>query len=271
MNREALRLVHLPRRGAVTVGRSPAAAVVVDDPQVSPLHLRLSLSPRFAVEDLGSERGTFMWDSRVPPGEPSPVLPGQAIAIGATVLMLRRHQPAPRVRRLWTHTELAGLLDDECVRSSRTGARFAWAFIDVAAAEADADHHRDVTLDLLTRLDQALPPPHLFGRLAPRQVEALLVAAPGRKIEDQLRELGLSLRLGGYRPRIGVSFFPDDGATGLLLRHRAELRARALNLVDDVDSDDQRPSWLSWTLAGHLVRRVQKRPSFIFMPDLQTD
>jgi hypothetical protein len=271
MSRETLRLVHLPGRGAVVVGRTAPATVVVDDPEVSPLHLRLAIGPRFTVEDLGSERGTWMWDTRVAPGRPHAFLPGQPIAIGSTVLMLSGRQRSPRLRRLWTEGELASLLDDECVRSRRTGAQFAWALIDVTAGEPLAGDG-PLTLDLLTRLDQTLPPPHLLGRLRPRQLAALLVGAPGPQIEAQLRQLDLSLRLGGYLPRIGVAFFPEDGLAGPALWHRAERRARALFRLDAGDHAFRGSSWCHPPASTHTyTHRVSSPTSIIFVPDPQLD
>jgi two-component system, cell cycle sensor histidine kinase and response regulator CckA len=53
--------------GVATVGRSPDATVMVDDPGVSRLHARIrrSESGGFEVEDLGSKNGTFLNGARV--------------------------------------------------------------------------------------------------------------------------------------------------------------------------------------------------------------
>lgn len=52
--------------GAATIGRSPDATVMVDDPGVSRLHARIRRSEAgFEVEDLGSKNGTFLNGARV--------------------------------------------------------------------------------------------------------------------------------------------------------------------------------------------------------------
>jgi two-component system, cell cycle sensor histidine kinase and response regulator CckA len=53
--------------GVATVGRSPDATVMVDDPGVSRLHARIRRSEAggFEVEDLGSKNGTFLNGARV--------------------------------------------------------------------------------------------------------------------------------------------------------------------------------------------------------------
>jgi two-component system cell cycle sensor histidine kinase/response regulator CckA len=54
--------------GAATIGRSPEATVMVDDPGVSRLHARIRRGEggnTFEVEDLGSKNGTFLNGARV--------------------------------------------------------------------------------------------------------------------------------------------------------------------------------------------------------------
>src|SRR5215471_12365078 len=53
--------------GLATVGRSPEATVMVDDPGVSRLHVRIRRSDAgaFEVEDLSSKNGTFVNGARI--------------------------------------------------------------------------------------------------------------------------------------------------------------------------------------------------------------
>ena len=53
--------------GIATVGRSPDATVMIDDPGVSRLHVRIRRDERggFEVEDVGSKNGTFLNGTRI--------------------------------------------------------------------------------------------------------------------------------------------------------------------------------------------------------------
>lgn len=73
---------------SVTIGRDPMVDVVVNDPEVSRQHARLTRSgDQFLVQDLGSTNGTFL-DGRRLAGDPVPVAPGQLITIGGNVSLV---------------------------------------------------------------------------------------------------------------------------------------------------------------------------------------
>jgi two-component system response regulator AtoC len=54
------RTLALPRDGVVTIGRSEASAIRIDDPAVSRNHAVLHVGARLAIEDLGSANGTVV-------------------------------------------------------------------------------------------------------------------------------------------------------------------------------------------------------------------
>jgi two-component system, cell cycle sensor histidine kinase and response regulator CckA len=72
--------------GVATVGRSPDATVMVDDPGVSRLHCRIRCndSGGFEVEDLGSKNGTFLNGTRV---EHAVTNLGDKIRVGPRVVL----------------------------------------------------------------------------------------------------------------------------------------------------------------------------------------
>jgi signal transduction histidine kinase/CheY-like chemotaxis protein len=72
--------------GAATIGRSPDATVMVDDPGVSRLHARIKRvdNGAFEVEDLGSKNGTFVNGSRVEQGAAAL---GDKIRVGPRVVL----------------------------------------------------------------------------------------------------------------------------------------------------------------------------------------
>jgi hypothetical protein len=81
--------------GAVVLGRSSGCDVVLGDPQLSRRHCQLRPDGGdFVVEDLGSERGTFV--DGVPVREPVPLRPGNTLQMGAIRARLER-RPADSI------------------------------------------------------------------------------------------------------------------------------------------------------------------------------
>src|SRR5882757_2202047 len=72
--------------GSATIGRSPEATVMVDDPGVSRLHARIrrNESGGFEVEDLGSKNGTFVNGTRI---EHALAKLGDKIRVGPRVVL----------------------------------------------------------------------------------------------------------------------------------------------------------------------------------------
>jgi hypothetical protein len=70
----------------VTIGREASSDIVLEDPQVSRRHARLTLQgASYFVEDLGSTNGTFVNGRRVM--SPTPLSPGDKLGLGDTVVM----------------------------------------------------------------------------------------------------------------------------------------------------------------------------------------
>src|SRR5882672_10136504 len=98
----------LPASGVVTVGRSSRCMVQIDDGMASREHARIHLGSEggvavLTIEDVGSANGTRVRDSVIRPGEPAAILPGEAIIIGSTVLMVLQDRPLVGLRRMWSH------------------------------------------------------------------------------------------------------------------------------------------------------------------------
>lgn len=79
----------LPPSGSLSVGRSEECDVQLRDPLASPRHAVLSAEP-LSIEDRGSANGTVVGSRRLEPGTPAPIRPGEAIAIGGSLLMIHR-------------------------------------------------------------------------------------------------------------------------------------------------------------------------------------
>ncbi|MBN1210524.1 MAG: sigma 54-interacting transcriptional regulator [Myxococcaceae bacterium] len=91
----------LPRKGSITLGRSEACDIRIEEPSVSRRHATLHLGPPFTLEDHGSVNGTRLRvaqeqgggtgkieELRLPPGTPVPVEPHTLMQIGSVVVVL---------------------------------------------------------------------------------------------------------------------------------------------------------------------------------------
>ena len=73
-------------RPVVTIGREAGSDIVLDDPQVSRHHARLTLQDAgYFIEDLGSTNGSFVNGRRVM--TPTPLNPGDKLGLGDTVVL----------------------------------------------------------------------------------------------------------------------------------------------------------------------------------------
>jgi two-component system response regulator AtoC len=89
----------LPERGTVTVGRDEEADVRLADELASRVHLRVGVEAgQLWVEDLGSSNGTFLRGERLSPGARAALLPGEAVTIGFTHLMVQRRRASVPAR-----------------------------------------------------------------------------------------------------------------------------------------------------------------------------
>ncbi|HFE66417.1 MAG TPA: FHA domain-containing protein, partial [Chloroflexi bacterium] len=72
----------------MTIGRDPISDVVLNDPEVSRQHVRLTLTEDgYSAQDLGSTNGTFIDGDRIG-GEPVTLQPGQKLSLGSGVTMI---------------------------------------------------------------------------------------------------------------------------------------------------------------------------------------
>jgi DNA-binding NtrC family response regulator len=209
--------VPLPGRGELVVGRGSEADVRVEEPRASRRHARLVLGDDIRVEDLGSANGTRVRGRRLEAGKPVVVAAGEAIAIGALVLMVQPNRLASARRPALPHAELEGRIDWECARAEATGAGFS-----VARIVADPR----VTSGLSP--GAGLRAVDVLGRCGPGELGLLLPGLVGPAAIKAARAFAASLEA-GRDVRVGVATYPQDGrnAAALLARagERAELSA----------------------------------------------
>src|SRR5712672_3502344 len=93
MGPSVFEVVALPARGQVVVGRGQGADVRLDEPRASRRHLRVRLGDGIEIEDLGSANGTRLRGRRLEARKAVTVSAGEAVAIGALVLMVQLDRP----------------------------------------------------------------------------------------------------------------------------------------------------------------------------------
>jgi two-component system response regulator AtoC len=216
----------LPASGVVTVGRSSRCMVQIDDGMASREHARIHLGseegvPVLTIEDVGSANGTRVRDSVIRPGEPAAILPGEAIIIGSTVIMVLQDRPPAGLRRPWSHAYFETRVEDECARAAKSRATFALARLRFSGAA--------VWTKVMPVLAQHLTVPHMFALYGPRDYEILFLDTAAGEVEGLVQKLLQSFQAAGLETQCAVAWYPKDGRTGdaLLGAANALLKAPA--------------------------------------------
>jgi DNA-binding NtrC family response regulator len=216
----------LPSSGVVTVGRSSKSMVQVEDPMASREHIRIHVGsdagvPVLTVEDVGSANGTRVRDTEIKPGEPAAVLPGEAILIGSTVLMVLQDRPTSSHRRIWSHAYFETRVEEQCARAATSRATFGLARIRFAGA---APWNRVTPV-----LAQEMTAPHVFASYGPKDYEILFIDTEPPAVEALVAKLVGAFRATGLEAQTAVAWYPKDGRTGdaLLASANALLKAPA--------------------------------------------
>src|SRR6185436_779085 len=76
-------------------------------------------------EDIGSINRTKVRDVALDHGARVAVLPGEAVTIGSTILMVQETRATARNRRVWPHTHFEARVEEECARATETRMPFA--------------------------------------------------------------------------------------------------------------------------------------------------
>jgi DNA-binding NtrC family response regulator len=212
----------LPTRGEVVVGRGETAGVDVklDDAKASRRHLRLNVGEagELTIEDLGSANGTRVDGRKLTPQTRVPILPGEAISVGALVLMVQPDRPAAAHRRRQPvpHAEFEGRVEWECTRAEATGATFSVARLSIPpGAATDAS---------------GLRPIDVIGLFGPRECELLLPGLAGEIARPLIAAFAQRL---GSPGSVGIACYPTDGHHAAALLARAGARMR--NPTGDAD------------------------------------
>src|SRR4051812_9117649 len=215
---ELFTAVPLPESGSLTLGRSPRADVLIEDPLASRQHARLLVADDLTIEDLGSANGTRVRDAIIEAKTPIAIAPGEAIGIGSTVLIVQRCRWSPGPRRLYSHGHFENRLKDECARAQTVDARFALLRLRLETAVS--------WTRVFPVLARNIQPPHLFATYGPNEYEALLLESDVETVDRLVEVLWAELRHVQSGARIGVAWSPRDGRTADALLSRANARLK---------------------------------------------
>jgi two-component system response regulator AtoC len=247
MTVDSLAIEPLPASGHLIVGRSKSADLRLEDPRVSGRHLRLCVGERLTVEDLGSTAGTRVAGTTLAPRTPTDVLPGEAISLGDTVLMVRETTTTERPQRIWSHAPFRLRVDEECERAGRGGAVFTLARVLVeSSSPAGGDQPVDQAELIWGMLAAHAPPPHAVGMYGVREYELLLVGTGRCQAAERMALLQKALASEGCVAHAGLASFPEDGRASAVLLARANAHLfqalSAAAAVQQPDGPDRAPT-----------------------------
>ncbi len=186
---------------AATIGRSSRNDIVIDHPSVSRKHAELTTSP-LRVRDLGSTNGVRVRGERVEPGAVTEVDVGEAVQLGDVVVLVQRLAPRAVSGKPWRGQLLDGRLAEECARSARSGAPFAFARVHVDDASAEAAG---------AEIEDALRGTDLLSSAGQGRFQLLLVDTPAAAARTVMERLVARLEKAGHVTRWGLATWPRDG------------------------------------------------------------
>lgn len=220
MTVDSLTIEPLPPAGQLVVGRSKAADLRLVDAAAAPRHLRLDVGGRITIEDLGSASGTRVAGASIPSRIAVEILPGEPIAVGSTVLMVREMTSEERPQRIWSHGAFELRVDDECERAGRSDAAFALVRLVITADPVMVT----APSQILGILAAHAPSPHAVGVYGGDEYELLWVGTTAAQAEERRAALEFALARDGLMVRTAFAVFPEDGRSAAVLLEQANAR-----------------------------------------------
>ncbi len=211
---EGFTAIDLPPKGVMQIGRGVQADIRINDSLASREHCCLHVDGgTVEIEDLESANGTLLRNHALKPRVRVALDLGDAVSIGATVLMLRSGGHLPRPVRVLPHGYFLARLDEECESSARDRSPFALVRLDV---EGDVSTSRCAGL-----LPAILRPSDIIGAYGPQQYELLLPRTTLEIAKTLVADVGASLQTAGIAFRTGTAHHPIDGRSAAELLERA--------------------------------------------------
>jgi len=147
-------MYQLPASGRVVIGRSETADLRIDDASVSRQHTALAINGDVVmIEDLGSQNGTFVNDTKV--AAPHPLQANDVITIHKTTLILHATAPSMSAAVVLELPAFRQRLEDEIDRAVRYERVFTVLCLVWPAAVADRRRLQSTVAEQLRRIDSA--------------------------------------------------------------------------------------------------------------------
>jgi two-component system response regulator AtoC len=193
----------LPTRGTMRIGRDENADVRLVDPLASRHHAHIHVGDGLEVEDLGSFNGTTLRGSRLDANQREALEIGDALAIGSTLLVVQRHMPPFKPRKVWPHGYFETRLIEECARSESIKGSFAILRLHFSG-EGDSGRREE-------RIFAMLRPGDILAAYGPSDYEILLVDTEHTQAETLAQQIVTTMHHPESAVRSGIANFPMDG------------------------------------------------------------
>jgi len=223
----------LPKKGEISLGRSPNCDIHVDDGKVSRVHAKLRIRQRFELVDLGSRNGTLVGNRRLEPNVYTSVDIGDMITLGSTVLILQTTPADAPPIRLWSQSTFEERVEDERRRAESTRSSFAIVQVKYdmrtlvdpgVATTARGDISRDaVQLERLERTLRELLRPTDVVSSRDGAFEVLLPSTSPETADALGAQLSARLKKLLAPFVVGVACYPRDGHNRESLERQAEV------------------------------------------------
>src|SRR3982751_5764947 len=218
----------LPKTGSLSIGRADNADIRITDPLASRLHARLHVTAgMFEIEDIGSINRTKVRDVALEHSARVAVLPGEAVTIGSTILMVQETRVSARNRRVWPHTHFEARIEEECARAAEMRTPFA-----IIRLAVEGNQPAGTVADTIS---PALRTSDMLALYGPRDYEIFLPATPPDLSSAINRNLIERLRAQSIVARTGIACHPRDGQTPEALVARSSERLRGLEAPPPVE------------------------------------
>ncbi len=199
---------------AISIGRSNACDITIQDESLSRRHAVLRLGERVTIEDTGSANGTRVGGALIPPGTPTEIALGEVVGIGTLSIILQQGSRSPRVRTLLMPDAFRTRVEEECTRQIRVGATF--ALLRICTPRAPNEVVQDALGEILRESD-------ILAVNGAHEYQVLLPGTPPGKAADAQRRIKQRLVDRGIQCNVAGACCPRDGV------HAAELLAKLLD------------------------------------------